>query len=715
MAAPRSYPPLSSAPMLPPGFKTVEEIRNLASDQIKGGVLVSVIGFVNDYQPPVPMRNGSDPWKCTFEIKDYSVQDTSWGLKVNIFGDDFHMPMISGVRDAVLIRKAKVQMWKGAISLIKNRATEFHVLSAGKIPRSPEVVNSPWQSTPGLIRKPNAEETRYVVLASSGIDEMGMPSRQEFLIKTEQAMNVKDKFSLLKDVKPDRFYNILGQVIKIFDGTAGTLTVYLSDYSPNSSFYHYAWDAAQDSDPSERDEYGNHKTKPKAAKEWPGPYGKMSIQLTLFDEHAQLFREKVKVEEWVLLSNVQMKFGKSGGCLEGFLRGDPNQYEGTVRVEVMKQKEEKEDNNPRWKDAIRRKLDYEKKFEKQKQELLDLAAGVGQKRKQDDEPIKKNSKQRRREAQAAIEEKVAASEAKLVEKLNLNENVRCNYPDIPTLSLSTLLQPQKLLLNGEDRQEVVLPFIAANYRANVRVVGYFPPRLEDFATGRRVSEYDMLSDYSGGEDSDPEEFNRSWKSGKGAPIMTWEWRFALEVEDASSKGPRAKMWLMVDNAAAEGLLNLDATNLRSRGGKDTLRELKEKLCILWGDLEEQKSASSLPASKGESKLTSLTLNTEPPSSLPPFKAGGQPSVDSDDENDFSAKQISTKFSRGSVLSERILNTSLTDASTKAEEQPVIHNKAFTCCIKQYGVKFIEKDASNANAGNGKRWERKFGLFGVTIL
>lgn len=137
--------------------------------------------------------------------------------------------------------------------------------------------------------------------------------------------------------------------------------------------------------------------------------------------------------------------------------------------------------------------------------------------------------------------------------------VRCGYPDLPTLRLSRLLQPQSFLLRSDDSQDVILPFVVANYRANVRVVGYFPPKLEDFAVGRRVSEYDMLSDYSGGEDSDPEEFYRSWKSGKGAPAKVWEWRFALEVIDASSKNSTEKMWLMVDNAAAQGLLDLDAT------------------------------------------------------------------------------------------------------------------------------------------------------------
>jgi protection of telomeres protein 1 len=68
----------------------------------------------------------------------------------------------------------------------------------------------------------------------------------------------------------------------------------------------------------------------------------------------------------------------------------------------------------------------------------------------------------------------------------------------------------------------------------------------------------MLSDYSGGEDTDPEEFKRSWASGKGAPKKVWEWRFALEVEDASKKAPKDRMWLIVDNASAQCLLDMDA-------------------------------------------------------------------------------------------------------------------------------------------------------------
>lgn len=285
---------------------------------------------------------------------------------------------------------------------------------------------APWRTTPALVRKPTADETKYVAVASNGIGEMGIPSSQEFQIKAAQAMNVKDKFSLLKDVIPGRFYDILGEVVRIFDGTAGRVTVYLSDYTANSSFYNYSWDDNQESAIRERDEYGNYKSKPNAAKDWQGPYGKMTIQLTLYDAHAERVRENIKVDQWIFLKNVQMKFGKEGNCLEGFLRGDPNQYENAVRVEVMQQKEEKDENDTRWKDAVRRKHEWWRRFKKQRetlrQALQDEVAGTGEKHKLDTEPKKNNSKKRRQERRAAAAEKFAAVEAKAVERLDLNEN-----------------------------------------------------------------------------------------------------------------------------------------------------------------------------------------------------------------------------------------------------------------------------------------------------
>lgn len=134
--------------------------------------------------------------------------------------------------------------------------------------------------------------------------------------------------------------------------------------------------------------------------------------------------------------------------------------------------------------------------------------------------------------------------------------VKCAFPDEPIISLAEILKP-RTILRSEGNEEHLSPFTICKYRANVRVVDYFPPKLEDFAIGRRSSVFDMLSDYSGGEDTDLEGDQRIFKSGKGFPKDIWEWRFALLVEDVSSKDTKERLWLIVDNHAAQGLLGLE--------------------------------------------------------------------------------------------------------------------------------------------------------------
>ena len=315
-------------------------------------------------------------------------------------------------------------MWSGGVSLLANLTTEFHLLPRASIPRTlPRNTAAPWQSfPPSKCRPPTTTETAHIIWASNHIDELYLPGIQEFQERAQQAMNVKQKFSLLKDVKPDTFHDILGEVVRVFDGSS-SVTVYLSDYTANSLFYNYAWGGGGTAEARDGDEFGYIKSKTKTAKDWPGPYGKMTIQLTLFDGHADFIRdENVQAKQWLLLRNVQIKFGRMGGCLEGMLRGDRGAFEGKVHVQIMKHSEEPEDSDIRWKEAVRRKHDWWKKFEKQKQDMLDEAAGVGDKRKRGDEVAKKNSKQRRKELRAAAEIRVANSEAKVAQKLDLNQH-----------------------------------------------------------------------------------------------------------------------------------------------------------------------------------------------------------------------------------------------------------------------------------------------------
>lgn len=113
----------------------------------------------------------------------------------------------------------------------------------------------------------------------------------------------------------------------------------------------------------------------------------------------------------------------------------------------------------------------------------------------------------------------------------------------------------------EDGLNRLTPFSNTNYRAAVRVVDYWPHYLKEFSVGRRKTEFDMLSDNSDeDESSDNEENMRQFHAGKGfGSPKKWEWRFALQVEDSKKDREKAtRMWLVVDNAAAQMLLNLDA-------------------------------------------------------------------------------------------------------------------------------------------------------------
>ncbi|PMD41228.1 hypothetical protein L207DRAFT_511146 [Hyaloscypha variabilis F] len=705
---------------LPNGFLSIEQIRDIDPFRLKAMPKVSVIGFVKDVQPPI--KTAGTDFKFSIGIMDHSYRE----MKIDFFEKNLqNMPTLPNLGDLVIVRDIKAQMFRGNVSLLKHSSTEFRFLALKSIPKNVSGdSNLPWVWYPaGKGRSPSPAEMKYIFWMSNYVDRVDLPATQQFEERKIQALNSNDKFSLLKDVKPDRFYDILGQVIKLHDEHGvGHLTMYLSDYTYNTKFHNYVWGSGVDDQEARNgDEYGY--IKPKSVKDWPGPFGKMTIQLTLFDEHAQFVRECMELGTWVRLRNVQIKYGKTGGVLEGYMRG----FEEKLNVSIVKlpgiakkDPADEESRDPRCKeiddehlkDAVQRKFDYLKKFEKSQEAILKENPDSGKKRKHGDEGLtKKNSKKRREEKRAAAFKNAAAADAKIMERLDLNQNIRCSYPEQPIVSFSEMLKARALGKN-QDGQQKLSPFTCAKYRAAVKVVDFFPHKIQDFAVGRRPNEFDILSDHSGGEDTDREDDLRVFKSGKGFAKHIWEWRFALQVEDASSKESKERLWLLVDNHAAQGLLNFedDATNLRQ--DPELLGLVKEQLFKLWGDLEELKSA------KMEKDVPQSSLASDLPTSSPLRKAGAMPDADSDVENEPSQPKSKTN-SKSSVLAERDSNTSKSQiASGKAEKSNANlapKNKAFTCCIKQYGVKVDEEEPAKADAGNGKRWQRMFGLFGTSIV
>lgn len=109
------------------------------------------------------------------------------------------------------------------------------------------------------------------------------------------------------------------------------------------------------------------------------------------------------------------------------------------------------------------------------------------------------------------------------------------------------------------------------------------------------------------------------------------------------------------------------SSLSLRGSANALAELREKLFLLWGDLEERKA-------RGSTILQEVDTNSKMP---------------------------------------------------KKDDQP--NSKAFQCCLKEYGVKVkvqqsVEREEADGASEDEDRqrtsewtWERRWRVFGTTII
>lgn len=597
----------------------------------------------------------------------------------------------------------QVQRWNNnPISLITNHLTIIRVYSSSKIPAYPKPATKALRARAGkeLEKAPTGEENLYVSYFHKRIDKGAVPEPEEFLLMVSRSANVKQKFSLLEDLEESKFCDLIVRVCREPFDEGDRVTLYVSDYTENAGFFNYTWDGVQDLDSGSGDMYGYTSKKRddgEPSNKWIGPYGKKALQVTAWEPHASVIRDEVNAGDWVRLRNVQIKIGRDGNNLEGAMREERNLVNSAkVDVEVL-DAHDKDDIDPRLKDAIRRWRDYTKEKDKQ---IKTLKASEGKrkhapddvdgrpskaskrKRKQatDDtnelgkENKKENAKARRARERAEVFKKVQEQETKLREEIiGLNPLILCESPpDRPFQQVASILEEQYYHANIDgDKVRLPLPFVNAKYCANVRVVDFHPKQLEDFARPRKINAFEVLSDDSGSGSESASDSEEEETDGDGA--ARWEWRFALLLEDASPKAKEPKrLWAIVNNMEAQYLTNLDAADLRK--DEATLVALREKLFTLWGELEERKHWELTM----EAEARKRKLGAAPP-----------PSDDEDGSN-----------RRGS--------------KAKADFAPKVSNKPFTCCITQYGIRKPETDPALADAGPEKRWKRVFGLSGTKI-
>ena len=135
----------------------------------------------------------------------------------------------------------------------------------------------------------------------------------------------------------------------------------------------------------------------------------------------------------------------------------------------------------------------------------------------------------------------------------------CENFNKPPLTVSSLLEPRhyEFVTDDRDRIRIVAPFTNQKCRVVVRVTDFSPNKIEKFSVSRKISEYDLISD---NESSDNDDLSSDEEGTTEGP-RTWEWSFSLQLEDAFAETDLkpARVWVHVDNAEAQCLTGLNAS------------------------------------------------------------------------------------------------------------------------------------------------------------
>lgn len=672
------------------------------------------MGVVTDFLPPARSR-GKD-WTCNFRLADDTTYDD--GVKVQFFRPmETDLPQVQCNGDVLILHMIKITSWKSMITGLSTRSTLWTIIPAASIPQTPPPGQIYLQcmkangSSP-----PTQEQMRYaielcssrdrstygtspVAFKQSSTDPTQTPSGSA---PTSSSIVRRDKFALIKDVQVEKYYDLVVQVVKIYPSN-GVVELYVTDYTTNHSLFNYAWG-------HDDDEYSE---KPK----WRGPLGKQTLTVSLFPPHSYHAQNSVGEDDYVFLRNTRIKTSKDGGKMEGSLHTD-KYYPDRVDITVLKDHTDdrmkdllrrKREYTTKWSRQIDGYAEITQGQKRKAKEEPKLSKKARKRRKQQSE--QEALKQKQRPIPSDDEEKTGQNvdpfKVHIIPNVNgdtyhhgkystpstspqpkpdpqkptsLNKYVRASYPEYPTRALSSILSHS--IHTTPTGTQFALPFQNVKSRACVRVVDFAPHNLADFAVRKRKpSEYDVLSDQEGDSSSNEEdniilppdtdaEDNGSQSSGliarddddgirdRTSGNQQWEWRFSLILEDASVPARTAKqendrMPVYLAGADAECLLKLDGCDLRRTPQR--LAALREKLFLLWGDLEER--------------------------------------IDDIVHDGFREQEEGKRKGRPGSM-------------------------PFECCIKEYGIRSRDgADGSISEESHQEKWgwDRKFRMFGTTIL
>ncbi|OKO96851.1 Protection of telomeres protein 1 [Penicillium subrubescens] len=478
---------------------------------------LTTVGVVVDVLPPYRTKGSS---ACvTFTLKDCHFDGASWygGLKIKYFND--RMDALPPVQrnDVVLLRNVRINMFNDKPTGVASQhdTVPWAILRSDSDPSStPEIYTGP---TPFSLQPPEkrAALTLLEGVATTAPATVTQPARKE-AVPQQRSQVVQASMTtsppsrglplqLIQDLQPGPFVQILGQVVKMSTLDSEKCFLHLTDYTSNESLT----DIRKDGEDEMGTEGDNYDYLSRKRKNWPGPWGKMTIQVVLWEPHATFARGHVKEGQLVLLTYTRIKPGNYSG-LEAVVHQD-KRYPNKIHIQLISN-----DDN-RATELMERRKEYWK---------------IHGKPSEDPKKTAKKKKNEQKKKKEKTEEGQKPLSLPAPGKINKSDYILSGASHINTIPGGISYQ---------------LPFQNVCYRpSQVRVVDFFPPKLEDFTVQVPVTSTAAAGDDGHGPTS--------------TPRMEWEWRFCLLVEGTEpliSNQARAQMKLFVTGGEAVHLLNLD--------------------------------------------------------------------------------------------------------------------------------------------------------------
>jgi protection of telomeres protein 1 len=265
-----------------------------------------------------------------------------WQLKVSLkhpsfdqdreckwFNSETQLPDIKNIGDVVLIRQAKVTVRDMPLLVCYNdnkRTVVFRANFSHFVPGSGQV-NFLYIQGMNIACPSSQEQLHAQFLQQWAVANTNLPSAQPSMPHP----TVNKRLTLLKNVTADHYYDVVGEVVKLFSKPGYLWTeIYVTDYTTNNLFFPYTTgDAGQpDLDGSHDPNYFAQK------RQWPGPQGKMSIRVTLWEPTSVFTNNNVSIGDLVLLRNMHVKYKEK--YLEGACYTD-RKYPEKVAIAILKE------------------------------------------------------------------------------------------------------------------------------------------------------------------------------------------------------------------------------------------------------------------------------------------------------------------------------------------------------------------------------------------